>query len=406
MPESERSTLIHYVASHPKLGIFLAAFVLRLSLVIFLGDMIPQSPDKAHRYDEIAQSLIRGEGFSINGKSTADSAPLYPSVLAGIYLLFGYSLQAVRIFLSLLDAAHCVLFYEISKKYFTERVPLLTAIVLMLSPFSIYSILVANTEIPFLFLNSLFIFCLTTALQNGMSRAFLWSGVVLGIATLCRAQTLLMPLFSAPAFVVRFKNNQKSAIGPFALFVFGFTLVIAPWIWRNYLAFGKFVPVQTLGGLHLYKSSPFDSRDEEIRKAQAKARKLNSIEKDGFYYRLAWENIRNNPGSSVSGWGRRLIKMWYRTDSQRYEGILQIVNGTLLLLSITGIILTRKSWKRFALLYSVILYFILINMVLGALVRYVFPILPLLMLFAMVPINELLKRIGSAEGFHRKDAKA
>jgi 4-amino-4-deoxy-L-arabinose transferase-like glycosyltransferase len=396
MPESKNSALIRSISSHPKLSIFVCALVFRLTLILFFPDLIPISPDKINRYDAIALNLIHGKGFAMKNSPTAYAGPLYPGILAALYFFFGQSQLLSRIFLCLLDSIHCALFYSLAKKYFQERVPILTSLVLIFYPFTIYAIFVATSEIPFLFLNTLSIFLLTIALQHKKVRTYFWSGGALGLATLCRAQTLMLPFAVLPAFAFPFGTPLKPRIFRYALFVLAFLLVIGPWIGRNYYVFKKFVPIQTLGGLHFFKSSPFQNRDAEIEAAEeeAQAMKMKSTDKDRYFYRKAWEQIKAHPGIYIKTTSKRILSMWYRTDSARYESLLKLVNGTLLILAIAGVILVRKRWQQFVLLYCIMLYYIFVNMVLGALLRYVFPILPLVTLFAMVPINEALKRMN------------
>jgi 4-amino-4-deoxy-L-arabinose transferase-like glycosyltransferase len=360
-----------------------------------VGPLIPEADDKLNRYDQIAFGLMKGEGFSMHGAPTAVSAPVYPLMLSGLYLLFGYSATVVRLFFSVLDAAHCVFFYSIARRYFGGKVAILTALALLLSPLTIYCILTLPPEIPFLFLHALFILCLVVALQGGRRRYFLMSGMALGAATLARAVPLLLPLFLLPVFLVN-AGWLKKGLLHFAIFLVGFMALIVPWMARNYVALDTFVPVQTHGGSHLYMATPAPREDRLQEKVRSE--NMDPIEQDRFYYGRAWQRIRENPSTFVRSMGYRLLEMWYRTDSRRFEKPLFFGHVGLLVLATAGMILTRQRWREQTLFYAVIAYYIVLHTVLIALLRYTLPIIPLLTAFAMVPISYVLNRPGNRLG--------
>jgi 4-amino-4-deoxy-L-arabinose transferase-like glycosyltransferase len=381
------------VRSNPAFIVFLAAFVLRLSLVLLLPDVIPEAPDKLSRYDPIALSLIRGQGFSIKGSPTAMAAPIYPSLLSVIYLLFGYSKTAVRITLSLIDAGQCLLMYLIAKRYFSGITARLTAVALILCPYLIYSVFVETTETPFIFLHGLFVLSFCQALQQRAPRGFLISGLFLGLTSLCRAVTLLLPVFILPVYAVVYPAHLRRGLVHLAIFLVGFNLAIAPWIIRNYVVFHQFVPIQTLGGVHLYLASPHTDVRADWSNDRATVQNMSAIDRDYYYYRSGWERITENPHRFVRLMGRRFVGMWYETGSGRYESVLLVANSGLLILAAAGMGLNRRRWRELLPFYSVIVYYVVLHMVLVALVRYILPIIPVLTMFAMALVNELLNQM-------------
>lgn len=379
----------------PKL-IFLAAFALRAGLVILLPDLIPESADKLGRYDLIALSLKDGRGFSIAGAPTAVAAPLYPGLLAVLYKLFGYgghSKTILRLSLSLLDAGHCLLFYLIARRYFGGQVPLWTALALVLCPYFIVPIYWGITEPLFVFLQALFLLSLCRALQQKTALAFLGSGAWLGLTTLCRATTLLLPVFVLPLFAVGHWSGQKQKLGYLALFLVGFAIVIAPWLVRNYIVFDRFIPVQENSGKRFYESSLRKVDKDEYEQERARlAAASGLIEKDDFYFQIALTKIVENPQAYLRLLGRKLLRMWYRTSSKRYDGFLMFVNGALLALASIGIGMTWRRRIELLPLWVVLFYFIAFHDVLGAAFRYMLPTIPILILFAMVPIDASMRR--------------
>ena len=105
---------------------------------------------------------------------------------------------------------------------------------------------------------------------------------------MCRAVSLLLPVFTVPIFFILYRARHKTGFLHLAAFLFGFALVVTPWVARNYMVFHRFVPVQELGGRHLYWASP--RRGEEERKSdRAEALGIDAIQRDRFYYEKALE---------------------------------------------------------------------------------------------------------------------
>lgn len=381
--------LIDFAHSHPGWIVLLTALLLRVVLVLLVGDFIPQSPDKINRYDQIATNLISGKGFVLRNKPTAISGPVYPVLLAGLYIVLGKSLTIVRLFFALFDALCCLLFYLIVRKYFEGRVPFLTAIALIFSPYTLYAVLTVTIDLPFLLLHALFLFYFVKAIENGQHKSFLISGIWLGTATLCRAVSILLPLFLLPVTTLIAPKIRKG-LSYWFIFLFGFLLMVSPWIARNYVVFHRFIPVQTLGGHHLYSAVV---TGKEWYEEAIQSPKMNQVERDEFYYKRAWDRIKQDPTRFVRSMGTRFVEMWYRTESGRFKAPLLYANFTLLGLASLGLILTRKKWRILCVFYMVILYYISLHMVLTALFRYALPIIPLLLPFAMVPFDRLFSRI-------------
>jgi hypothetical protein len=119
---------------------------------------------------------------------------------------------------------------------------------------------------------------------------------------------------------------------------------------------------------------------------------MDEVGRDEYYYSQALERIRQAPVEFFRGMGKRFIQMWYKTHSGTHDAMLLFLNGGLLLLAAGGIIMIRSRWKELSLLWCVIAYFIILHMFFIALARYLLPVIPILTIFAMIPINDFLNR--------------
>ena len=116
-------------------------------------------------------------------------------------MVFGQSQMALRIFLSLISAGHCLFFYFIAKRLFGGKISaLLTAATLALHPSLIALVFTGTSEGLFLFLHAWFLCSLSSAFEQQAARKFWLSGMLLGLTTLCRAVSLLLPVFMLPLF--------------------------------------------------------------------------------------------------------------------------------------------------------------------------------------------------------------
>jgi hypothetical protein len=154
--------------------------------------------------------------------------------------------------------------------------------------------------------------------------------------------------------------------------------------------------VQENSGKRFYESSLRKVDKDEYEQERARlAAASGLIEKDDFYFQIALTKIVENPQAYLRLLGRKLLRMWYRTSSKRYDGFLVLVNGALLALASIGIGMTWRRRIELLPLWVVLFYFIAFHDVLGAAFRYMLPTIPILILFAMVPIDASMRRLGA-----------
>lgn len=86
------------------------------------------------------------------------------------------------------------------------------------------------------------------------------AGVLWGLAVLAR-ETLLYFVPLGAVWLVWSRRAEGGGRRAAAL-VLGTVLVVSPWTWRNWVAFGAFIPVSTAGGLNLFQGNAPLSREE------------------------------------------------------------------------------------------------------------------------------------------------
>lgn len=373
-------------------GIFLVALIVRGVVVVAFGNLVPTMPDKTKRYDNIAMSLLRGEGFALAGRPTAVSPPVYPLMLAGVYALTGRSDQAARWALAVVDAAACVLIFVAAAGLVSRRAALLTALCAVLSPYQLYTVLVGASDTLFTFLVALALVLLLRAALRPFPLRLLLAGGAVSLATLSRAVTLLFPLAAIPALWLASPLAARAKLRSAGFVLAGAALVLTPWTVRNWQVFGRFVPVQTLGGYHLYMASldwanPADRA--EIRQARP-----SQADNDAHLYRVALARIVSDPLRYVGLAYRRLLSMWFGSQSGALSGTLVPVNSALLALAAFGVWLERRRLARLALPLALVLYFVAVHLVIASIFRYMLPVVPVVTMVAMIPCARLLERVA------------
>ncbi len=99
-------------------------------------------------------------------------------------------------------------------------------------------------------------------LEPERGRFMLLTGALVGLVTLVRPVTLVLPAFAFVALLVRARGSWRPALRATALLALGMAIVILPWTARNYAVSGRFVPVNLQAGVVAWgateKALPWD----------------------------------------------------------------------------------------------------------------------------------------------------
>ncbi len=244
--------------------IFLVAMAMRLIYAMGVHSWEDHGIDEVIR---VARSLAEGRGyespFADDGTPSACIAPGYPTVLGGVYAIFGYG-NAVSagvqqgLTMLVVAAQFCLLPY-LSRLLGLGSIPGFWAGFFgALCPFFLWVETRGWWEAPYAAL--LLVLCVIGIIRAvkdrpvSPTRSVAGVGLLVGVSLLtapnlgpCLAVVLLICcLYSGEAKLGAF--GRAIAIGLIAL------AAVAPWTWRNYEVFGSFVPVRSLFGLEFRMS--------------------------------------------------------------------------------------------------------------------------------------------------------
>jgi 4-amino-4-deoxy-L-arabinose transferase-like glycosyltransferase len=234
-------------------AIVLLALIPRIAVVTADSGYAPAND--AFEYDYYARSIAAGDGYPqsgylLQGGPTAIRDPGYPYLLGGIYALSDNSMALARLIDAALGALSVLLLYLIAKRLWGRRVGLVAAAMAAVFPPLVLLSRDLVSESLFIPLELGAVLCvLNFRRSGGRLRWTLAAGALCGLAALTRNTGLALMLPVALGVWTLRPRLQPAALLAPALAVGCAALVIVPWIVRDAVEFGRFVPVTTSGGI-------------------------------------------------------------------------------------------------------------------------------------------------------------
>jgi hypothetical protein len=200
-------------------------------------------------------------GFSPLRTNLIFYPPIYPYFIAGLHTLAG-SLLAVKIAQALLGAAFAVAVARVGASALGARVGTGAGLMAALYPELVWFAAHFWSEVVFLFFLWWAIERLFSADRQGRTGPALVAGLLWGLTVLTRETVFYFIPVAALWLAWRTgAAGRKRAL----LFAATALLTVAPWTYRNWVAFDAFIPVSTAGGQNLFQGNALIARDETYR---------------------------------------------------------------------------------------------------------------------------------------------
>ncbi|HSB74297.1 MAG TPA: hypothetical protein VLC12_01530 [Terriglobales bacterium] len=386
------SGLLQVLAS--PLLIFVAALAMRLAMMAHLLAAFGASTFYLHNEcANIASSLVSGAGFSSpwdprHVAPTAQQPPLYPLLLAAIFRLFGAFTRTSAVVAlalnSLAAALTAVLLPSLGEVYLHHRRSgVLAAWIFALAPYeSIIGLQLWSQALAALMLVG-FLSLLAAPHRPQRKRDCFFLGCYLGAVALLNP---VLALALACVFIARIGITRRALLG-----LAGFLLLLAPWTLRNFLVFGRPIPLRDNFGFEVwvgnheglplrhpmafrgafpmedYRQANFDELKFLSQKAQ-EARRYIAARPAEFVQRCAW----------------RVLEFWM-TPAPGYWLLAS-------LLAWAGAIL---AWPRNTCFLLLLLIFPLVYYVTHVWPNYRHPIEPIIILLATYAVLRALSAVVS-----------
>jgi hypothetical protein len=401
---------------------FAVYLAIRWAVIILLP--IDQFSDSLWYYAR-AVDLAAGRGYSEGGIVTAYWPPGWPGFLGLMFWLFGSSpLVGQMVNLTLATVTFPLALSVGSTMLGDKMAGRLTVLILTVYPNQIGYVPSMATEVLY---TALLLLAVWIAIRDQRSGSLIFSGIVFGVATLTKAQTLFIPavLFAVWWLASGERGRLLSSIGRAAVVYAAMAIVILPWTARNYIVFGEFVLISTNGGGTLLSgnnpSANGDYADNDALVKQVPNDVAGQVANDRLATSLAMRWIHDNPVGFAILIPKKIWRLWapdgesewaYQAGFKAYDdywmvfravrGLNQLYYSCLLVLfglSVVYFIRQRHALSRYAGTgYALAAYFTAISIVFSGQSRFHFPLMPWVAMYAAWTITQWARRSERAGG--------
>lgn len=384
--------------------IFLVAFLVRVVVAI---QLIPgHAEQRFYRPNEparIAWNLISGRGYSSPWPNTvigptAQQPPVYPLLLAAIFRVAGaytYLSLYIAIFLNaIFSATTAVLMLRVGEREFGRSIGVVAALVWSCW---IYEVVVSLR----LWESALSGMLLMLGLwwlprlreEQGIGR-WVQFGALAGVAAL--TNVTLLTIFAALGIAIWFERKDRSRRVQLLASVGVCVAMLLPWTIRNYVAFGKVIPLRDNFGLELWAGNHegvthlYDFQGSFPLSNPALYNQLGELPFMERERSVAVEFIRQNPGQFLRLCSQRFVDFW----GSPTPWIWLPVSG----LAWLGLAAAWRRRKAEALSFTIVLVvFPLVYYVTHTWSTYRHPIEPEMLLLAAFAVAELAGRFRKTQ---------
>ncbi|HEY2773301.1 MAG TPA: glycosyltransferase family 39 protein [Candidatus Binatia bacterium] len=425
-----------------------AALALRLAFVRWLTVPAPQIYADAMWYHAAAEQLAAGLGYihHLTRQPTAAWPPGYPAILAAVYRVFGSDPSRAYLLNVVAGTATCWVAGRIAVAVSRPAAAAVTVALVALFPSQLLFCSLVMSETVFTLLLCILVLAAILLVQNSGARLdgralrgwIVW-GIGVGLASLVRAEAVVLLL--VPPLVLVTTSNVKhgeatstidprtaasragAALALFLLTAIGAATAELPWLVRNALLFGRFVPVSTSfgrtllighnpvaeGDMNLYSPDPAADHRDLVSGGAA-----GELAVDQRREAAALQYIREHPGREIVLEGKRLFLMyradrvwgeWYRPapGSPATPSVVDalgrasnIFYWAVLLLAVPAAVrmLRDRDGPELVLIVTLLVWTAFFVIVLYGSERFHFPLVPLLCVLAADTIVTTTRRFG------------
>jgi 4-amino-4-deoxy-L-arabinose transferase-like glycosyltransferase len=372
-------------------------------------------------YFPVAQNILGGKGIVTETReSPYRYPPGFPLILAGVLKASGWAgldeetaLQSISFATSILTAA---LIFRMTSRAFGRPTAVVAALAWLTYPFYLWDTKQHSSEQPFFIVFLLLVDCLILGLGSEAPRRWrgLLAGVLVGIAALIRpvAVALSAPLCVLVLIIAR-RWTARGRLLFCACLVLGNLVAISPWEYYLWQKTGRFLPLSDNGPysiwdgialtrcITLYDGKPFPPIPDDVRslmrevelREDAMSRSTGRI---GSFLRDA---AVERPLTAAKLYALKVVRCWYATFTVRFEKYSAAIQLPYVVLAAYGL---AGAWRRggpardLALItVLIVLYFWAMTVLVVSVLRYMMPVMALLMVFVAAGVHSIASCLGT-----------
>jgi len=402
------------------LGAALLALIVRVAylkelngsplLSVLLGD--------GRQYDAWARQIAGGQWV---GTEIFYQTLLYPYWLAVIFSIAGHNLDLVRYIQAILGAASCVLLGLAGRRFFSDRVGLIAALLLAFYPSAFFfDGLIQKSSLD------IFLITLALALLAEFDHRPGWKWLAaLGATTAALVlnrenAAVLYPVIGAWLLLCFRHVPVRRRLAWAGVFVTASLVVLLPVGFRNYHVGGEFLLTTSQMGSNFFignnphargsyealvpdHSDPAYERDDAVRLAsEAVGRILSPGEVSDYWLRESLSYIRSQPFQWIALLGKKVFLTFnaaeipdtesieaYSDYSRILRGLIWLSFGVVFPLAVLGGWVYRRDRRRLLILYGMAASLALAVALFYVVARYRHPLIPIVLLFSAAGISGL-----------------
>ncbi len=354
-------------------------------------------------YSKVAWNLATAGEYAYEvGQPTSYVSPLFPIMMAGVFVIAGFNLLVIRLALSVIGALTCIVVYSLGREISGEATGRLAGWLAVFYPFLFFYNAFILSETIFLFLLSLFTLLVFRIQRVPRQRTIFLAGLILGMCGLTRP--VLFPFLALVAvWALWFWRDQWRRGLSIALAIVAVSVtVVSPWMARNYRLWGRFVPGTTVTGIALIGGNnlaifddparvgewirardflPPKQYEQLMRMSESDRDRWATLEAVAFMRHHMWDEM---PRATLYKLGR----FWILPPVVERTGRLRILWALFYLpvlgLATGGMIATRHLRRDLLMVYLQFIYFTAVTAVFYGSFRMRAPLEPYLVVFAAV----------------------
>jgi hypothetical protein len=307
----------------------------------------------------LADSLVHGLGYSspfgVPTGPTAFIAPGYPTLVAGVFLLFGsYSYLSAIVIMSvqlLICMGTICLIMHVCRKALDTRTAIVAGAFWAIAPPVLY--------MPTIFWETSISACalpgMIALLLHYRDKTTKTAWVLLGsyVAIIGLINPALLPSLLAMLGWLAWQTRKLSKTAPL-ISLLALVMVFAAWPIRNAYRFHAFIPLRSTVGFELWMGNRPGATgflDVNLFPMYDKQELDSYISKGEVAYtddksQQAWDYVRAHPGIFVDMTARRIYRYWTGTGGPGRSAVWQIHATTTAVLGFIGLILIYRSRMR------------------------------------------------------------
>ncbi len=273
--------------------------------------MLYADSDEYHQY---AAGLVRDHAYYFDYKGPmaawkglrfrSSRSPGYPFFIAAIYVVTGPVPRAVLVVQALLDTITVFMVYLLGMRLFSRDGPSLVAAGLYgLIAYRVGMVMSEVLSAAFL----AWLLLILCGIDLGNKRRALIGGLVFGGLVLTRPLFIIL----APLIALWYlkKLGRGKALKTLVFFGAATTVLIGPWIVRDFMVHNRFVFLATIGGRTFHQGSyiPIDGHDIYL---AARRRGMDEVSADHLLYRVTIDYLMEHPMHQGKAMFKRLVTLW------------------------------------------------------------------------------------------------